>query len=55
MYSKYIETINAAINLLFSCGEGNNEITDDLDTMRLELEALWEDELSQEDAEREGM
>lgn len=53
MYSEIISTINAAINLLYNCGEGNNEITEDLDDVRLQLEAMWEDELTIEDNERE--
>ena len=49
MYSEIISTINAAINLLHNCGEGNNEITEDLDDVRLQLEAMWDEELLEED------
>lgn len=52
MYSEIISTINAAINLLHNCGEGNNEITEDLDDVRLQLEAMWDEELLEEDRER---
>ena len=53
MYSEIISTICAAINLLHNCGEGNNEITEDLDDVRLSLERMWEDELAIEDTESE--
>lgn len=53
MYSEIISTINAAINLLYNCGEGNNEITESLDDVRLQLETMWDEELLEEDESEE--